>query len=245
MIDLSPEYLLGLLAAALVGMAKTGMPGIAILVVPVMAWIEQDAKGSVGVLLPMFIAADVFAVAFYRHHTDWRMMGRLAPWVFAGILLGDQVQGRVDTQHYGVLLGGLILVLVGLELIRQYKQWHDVPHHPAFSGFMGTMTGFTTMVGNAAGPIMNVYLLCHGLTKQKFIGSLAMFILLMNCTKVPFLWRRELITPETLGKNLSLLPGIVVGALLGRWLMHHIPARAFTTAVLILSAISGVALLWR
>ena len=52
-------------AAVLVGLTKTGVPGLGILIVPLMAAVFP-AKSSVGVLLPMLLMGDVFAATDYR-----------------------------------------------------------------------------------------------------------------------------------------------------------------------------------
>ncbi|MHC4528339.1 MAG: sulfite exporter TauE/SafE family protein, partial [Planctomycetota bacterium] len=73
------------LCAVMVGIAKTGIPGITILVVPLMATV-LPARRSVGVLLGILILADLFAAGYYRRHAQWRHVARLLGPTFAGIV---------------------------------------------------------------------------------------------------------------------------------------------------------------
>jgi hypothetical protein len=53
-----------------VGFSKTGIAGLGMLIVPLMANVFAG-KASAGALLPMLLFGDVFAVAWYRRHAQW------------------------------------------------------------------------------------------------------------------------------------------------------------------------------
>jgi uncharacterized membrane protein YfcA len=239
----TPLLLGGLLCAVLSGMAKTGLPGLGILVVPIMAHVWGDAKGSVGTLLPLLVAADIFSVLLFRRNAETRALLRIAPWVLGGLALGYVALREVGPEVFRPFLGGLILALLGLEFLRARLSWERLPHHPAFVAFVGVATGFSTMVGNVAGPVMSIYLLCQGMAKERFMGSVAWFFLIINLSKIPFLAHLGLIHAETLRFNALLLPGVVAGGLLGRWLLHHMSMTVFTRLVQGLALISGLWLL--
>jgi hypothetical protein len=74
-------------AALIIGVTKTGIPGIGILAVILMAS-SMPARLSVGFILPLLITGDIFAVAYYRRHADWRHLFRLIPAALVGILIG-------------------------------------------------------------------------------------------------------------------------------------------------------------
>jgi uncharacterized protein len=241
----TPLLLGGLLCAVMSGMAKTGLPGMGILVVPIMAHVWGDAKGSVGALLPILVASDVLSVLMFRRNADVRALLRLTPWVMIGLGLGYGALSAVGPEVFRPFLGGLILALLVLEVLRTRLSWDNLPHHPLFVAFIGVATGFSTMVGNVAGPVMGIYLLCQGLDKERFMGSVAWFFLLINLSKVPFLANLGLITRTSLWFDLQLLPGVVVGALLGRWLLTRMSMAVFTRLVQVLAAVSGIWLLVR
>ena len=232
----------GALLAILVGMAKTGVPGLGIFVVPVMA-ILFPVRLSVGALLPLLIAADVMATLFYRRHAQWPVLVRMLPWTYAGMGIATLVLWRLGNQGLTSLLGLLVLGMVGLELIRRRSGWNQVPHAPWFTHATGLAVGFSTTLGNVAGPVMSVYLVARQFTKEHFMGTQAWFFLIVNLSKVPVYGALGLITADTLRFNALMLPFVLAGGLFGRWLLPRIPPPVFETLVLVLAALAALRLL--
>src|SRR5690606_18612147 len=79
---------IGALAALLVGVSKTGMPGAGLVSIPLFASIV-DGRLIPGTTLPVLIVADLFAVAWYRQHARWDVMRPLAPWIGLGYAAGS------------------------------------------------------------------------------------------------------------------------------------------------------------
>ncbi len=117
-------------------------------------------------------------------------------------------------------------------------------HGVWFAPTIGVLAGFTTLVANAAGPLMAIYLLAMRLPKMEFVGTGAVFFLLLNCFKVPFMVNLDLITVESFGFNLLLAPVVFGGAMLGRWILPRINQRVFEYLALGTGALAGVRLLW-
>lgn len=233
--------ILGAVAAFFVGLAKTGMPGVAIPAVATMAQaFPDDTKVSVGALLPVLIAGDLFAIAWYRRHARWGRLVRLLPYVAAGMIPGYMVLARIDTGGLRVLLGVLVLLLLALEVCRRRVGWLELPHRWWFTASAGVLAGFGTTVGNAAGPVMSIYLVSHGLQKREFIGTSAWFFLIVNVSKLPLFWGLGMITSGTLGFGLIILPMLAVGAFSGLYLLRRIPQKAFDRIVLVLAGLAAV-----
>ncbi len=88
-------YLLGGAAAMLMGLAKTGLPGVSIPAVLLMVEaFPDDAKASVGAIMPAILLGDVFAVAWFHRHADWCRLWGLVPYVATGMALGALVLAR-------------------------------------------------------------------------------------------------------------------------------------------------------
>ncbi|MBU4199445.1 MAG: sulfite exporter TauE/SafE family protein [Verrucomicrobia bacterium] len=237
-------WVLGICAGLLAGLAKTGMPGIGIMAVPIMAMIFP-AKVSVGALLPLLITADLFAVAWYRRHADWPRLFELFPCVIAGIIAGTLVLAQMSADYFKSFLGTLVLVLLALELARRRFGLTSVPHQRWFVILAGSLAGFATTVGNVAGPIMNIYLIAKGLEKQNFMGTIAWYFLIFNCVKVPIYAGLGLITAETLRFDVLMIPAVAAGALMGRWILGRISQKWFRTVVLVLASFAALRLiLW-
>ncbi len=232
------------LSAVLIGLTKTGVPGVGILAIPLLAYI-LPAKQSTGFVLPMLIMADLFAVAYYRRQAVWPHVARLAPWAVAGIVLGWLIMGRISDRQLQPFIGITILTLMGLTAWRRSgaKDGDAVPAQWWFAAGLGLMAGMTTMLANAAGPIMVIYLVAMRLPKEEFIGTGAWYFFLLNCFKIPFSANLGLITLESLKVNLMMLPAITAGALSGIFLLRRIPQRWFTITVEILAVLAAVKLL--
>lgn len=236
-------WVLAVSGALLVGVSKTGIGGLGLLPVVIFAQI-LPAKEATGIVLPLLCFGDLVAVASYRQHTQWRFLWRLFPWTAAGVVIGYFALGRIDNRQAQVLIGGIVLVLLGLHVWRRRKQVGEGEHGWWFAPTIGVLAGFTTLVANAAGPLMTIYLLAMRLPKMEFVGTGAVFFLLMNWFKVPFMVNLGLINKQSFMLNLWLAPAVLAGALVGRMILPKINQRVFENLALGLSAVAGVKLLW-
>src|SRR3712207_5679162 len=102
------QWALGTAAAFFVGVAKTGVPGLGILVVPLMVLAVGDARQSAGWLLPLLCTADLFAVVYYRRHAQTRRLFYLAPWVLVG-MAGGAAALAADERYLRPVVGAIVL----------------------------------------------------------------------------------------------------------------------------------------
>ncbi|MCC7519824.1 MAG: sulfite exporter TauE/SafE family protein [Verrucomicrobiae bacterium] len=248
MTDLSPlDWTLLALGALIVGFSKTGIAGIGALAVAVFANV-LPARESTGVVLPMLILADFVAVGTLHRHAVWTHLWRLFPFAALGIVAGWLAMKHLDAAEIRVGIGGVLLAMVALHLRRQRREKEAAERpSPAHSlrdaAGMGLLAGFTTMLANAAGPIMVLYLLAMRLPKLEFMGTGAWYFCILNLFKVPFSWNLGLINPMTLKINLYLAPVILLGAFGGRALLPRIPQKIFERLALVLTAIAALRLL--
>jgi uncharacterized protein len=250
------QWAVAIFAAAFVGVSKTGISGLGMLAV-VLFGLVMPAKQATGIVLPLLCFGDIAAVALYRRHATWRLLWRLFPWTAIGVVLGFIALGRINENQTRLLIGSIVLVLVGLHLVRQRRVARrsavvgtvppsDADNHPAwFAPTIGVLAGFTTLVANAAGPLMTIYLLAMQLPKMEFMGTGAVFFMLLNWFKVPFMVQLGLITADSFKFNLMLAPAVFVGALFGRKLLHRMNQRLFENLALGLSVLAALELMFK
>ena len=101
---------------------------------------------------------------------------------------------------------------------------------------MGSSSGVATMVANAAGPVMTLYLLAVGLPKLEIVSTGAYFFLAINVFKLPFSWWLDLVHGGSLLLDLLLMPAVVIGLITGHRLVALIPQRPFEVLLLVLNA---------
>jgi uncharacterized membrane protein YfcA len=230
--------------AMLAGFSKTGIPGVGILFVAVFANV-MPARQATGAVLPLLIFADAFAFFAYRKNLEWGRVGRLLPWALAGVVAGWLVLARVNDAQTAHIVGAVIATMLGVHLWRRRAAADpSAPLPPWFGPFAGLAAGFATMVANAAGPVMTLYLLARRLPKLEFLGTGAAFFLVINWIKVPFSAQLGLLTAPSLSLNLVLLPAVAVGALAGPWVVRRINQAAFETSALVLTAAAAAKLLF-
>jgi uncharacterized membrane protein YfcA len=240
------QWALLALGAAFAGFSKTGIPGLGILSVAIFANL-MPARQSTGLVLPLLIFADVFAYFVYRKNLNWARVGRLLPWALGGIVAGWFVLRQASDLQTARIVGAVIAVMLGLHLWRKWRGTAEAAaaHAPGWFGpFAGVMAGFATMVANAAGPVMALYLLAMRLPKLEFLGTGAAFFLVINWIKVPFGLHLGILNVPSLTLNLWLLPAVAAGALAGPWVVKRVNQRVFENAALVLAAAAAVKLLF-
>ena len=231
------------LCGLLIGLNKSGLFGAAMIAVTLMVGIF-GGKASTGVILPMLIAGDVVAVIYYRRHADWRLVLRLLPWTLVGLAAGVVIGDAVSDTLFRRLIAVVVLASLGLLAYREFAgSEFSIPKRWWTAAILGGLAGFATMVGNAAGPIMTLYLLSMGMKKNEFIGTAAWFFFTVNVIKVPLhiiVW--ETITPQTLLVDALAIPVIVGGALLGLTIVRRISERPYRLFILAITTIIAVRL---
>jgi len=232
------------LAAVTVGLSKTAIPGGNTVAVAIFAAV-LPAKMSTGTLLLLLIVADVFAVLSYRRHTNWKVLLRLAPAVVVGLALGVAFLAVANDAWVKRFIGVILLAVIAITLVRRRMQSRvaDAGPHRIAAVTYGTLGGFTTMVANAAGPVMSMYFLASRFSVKEFLGTAAWFFAVVNLAKVPFSIGLGLITVPGLLLDLVLVPAVVGGALFGRWLADRLDQKLFERLVLVLTVVGAVYLL--
>jgi len=231
-------------AVFLLGMSKSGIKGIGIIIVVIMAFVFGE-KASTGVLLPLLVCADIFAVIYYNRHAQWGIIRKLIPWMIAGVLVGVWVGNDISELLFKRLMAIIIICSVFIMLYTERKKSDSVPTNKWFSYGTGFLTGFTTMIGNLAGPVSNIYFMTMRFPKNEFIGTAAWLFFIINVFKLPFhifVWGT--ITKETLVLNFVLIPAIVIGFFLGAYIVKLISNVNYRRFILIVTAIGGFAMLF-
>ena len=91
---------------------------------------------------------------------------------------------------------------------------------------------------------MAIYLLAMRLPKMEYVGTAAVFFMLLNWFKVPFMAHLGLINAESFKLNLLLAPAVLVGALVGKKILAKLNQKLFENLALGLSAAAGLRLLF-
>jgi uncharacterized membrane protein YfcA len=232
-------------AVFLLGLAKSGIKGIGIIIVVIMALVFGE-KASTGVLLTLLISADILAVIYYNRHAQWHFIIKLMPWMVIGVLVGVWMGNDISEDLFKKMMAVIIIGSVILMFYFENKKSIAIPNNLWFSSSAGFLSGFSTMIGNLAGPISNIYFLAMRLPKNEFIGTAAWMFFIINVFKLPFhilVWKT--INKETLVLNSVMIPVLIIGFYLGVRIVKMISNINYRRFILIATAIGGLILFLR
>lgn len=232
-------------AAFFVGFSKMGIGGFMMLIIPILASIF-GGRESTGILLPILLIGDVFAVVYYRRHAEKKDIIRLIPWALFGIIIGLIVGNYVNDSQFKMIIAISVLICVSILIYTEKKGSHfKVPEKMWFYALTGIASGFTTMIGNAAGPILSIYLLAMGYKKNDFIGTYAWFFLIVNFLKLPlqiFFWHN--ITTSNIMLAAYVIPAVALGAYLGVVIVKKINEKPFRYIIIGMTAFAALKLIF-
>ena len=258
--------------AFVVGVSKTALPGAGTVVIAIFAAV-LPARASTGALLGLLLIADLFALALYRRDADLGVLRRLAPPVIVGLLGGALFLLLADDAGVRVTIGVILLALIVLTLARRWVAGRRArrteggagpgprpdpeagerageaaetgagPPRRGPAGLYGSIAGFTTMVANAGGPAMSLYLISMRLDVRGFLGTSAWFYFIVNLSKTPLSASLGLFTPRVLSSAVVLVPVVLVGTVIGVQVVRRVDQRAFDLLTLATSVVAAGALI--
>lgn len=202
---------------------------------------------STGFVLLLLISGDILSARTYRAYVRWPMVVSLLPPAILGVVLGYFAMQYINNQIFRPMTGGIVLVLCGLQILREFRpQWFHSPEQAMASRKLswatGMSAGITTMMANAAGPLMSLYFLTVRLPKLEFAATASWYFLIVNLIKVPFSHQLGLITGKSLLVNAALFPVVAVGLFGGRAVLYRVEQQRFERIILILTILSSLPL---
>ena len=230
-------------SAIAAGISKAGVPGV-MLLSTVFVPMVMSAKASTGYILPFLLFADIIAVSYWRRSVVMRYIIALLPAMLIGIVVGFFLMDRIEDAVYGKVLGSIVLILLATDAAFRRFDIRIPQNSRLFAWGMGFLAGVMTMLANAAGPAMMLYLLTMKVSKEEFVGTGAWIYLTINLFKIPFSIQLGLITMESFTVNLMLLPCIILGSFLGVRLMRRISGPLFEKLMRGMVFLGGIKLLF-
>lgn len=243
-----PVLALMALGGVLIGFSKTSFGGLGAVASAVYA-LSMPARASTAAVLLLLLIGDAVALISYGRHVRWRVLGQLLPAVLPGLLVGAVFIRFVDDTWMRRSIGAVLLVMVAVHLVRARLVPHggqerSRPNWVAAAG-AGLTAGFTTMVANAAAPVMSLYLLSQGFDKRRFLATNAWFFATVNLCKVPFAASVGLFGPLVFGVALVMMPAVLAGTAAGRLIITHVSQRQFELVTVLATALASVLLIIR
>lgn len=237
-------YLAAGVSITLIGLSKGGVGGmLGPLVTATMAMV-LPANVAVGLLLPLLIVGDAFAVAAHWGRWSRYHVVRLVPASALGVLLAVGILTSVSPLLLRRGLALLILAFLGYRSVssrfrRSAAYEHQGWHGPA----AGAVAGFTSGLAHVGGPPISIYLLLQNLSPSTYAATSALFFAALNLIKLPLYGLSGLIQLPVLIRTLWLLPLMPLGVWAGRWFTRRVAQETFERVIMGLLLMSAVFLL--
>lgn len=226
----------------MIGLAKGGFGGLGALLTPILALVLPVAL-AVGVLLPMLMVGDAFALYMYWKEWDLALVKRTLPAGVVGALLGTFLLSWLSPDGLRIALAVFVLLLVAYRFVSDRIQWLRYQPKPWHAPGAGFLAGLASGMFNNGGPAFSSYLLLQKLTARPFIATSAIYFALLNLIKVPgFLYTGVLDLP-LLFSLWWVFPFIPVGIWVARMTLTRISPSAFEWIIIALLIFSSLWLL--
>ncbi len=222
-------YVAAGVAAVVVGASKGGVPGVGMLAVPVLSLVIPPITAA-GLLLPLLVVTDMFAVAAYRRHYSVRNLAILIPGATLGVGIGWGIASLVPESGVKLLIG-----VIGVAFVLQRWLRRDIgvprPAHWGPGLFWGALSGFTSFVAHAGSPPFQVYVLPQRLEKMRYVGTSTILFAIINVEKLVPYWALGQLSLANLRLMAQLFPVGIAATLITFRLVKRIPDRLFFLAV--------------
>ena len=243
-------YLLAFTSAVLIGVAKSGLKGLGLVIVTFMA-LAYGSKASTGIVLPLLLLGDIMAVLYYNRHAQWNLLKSLIPGMIIGVLIGVWVGKDIPEDIFKKMMSMIILISLSIMIWTERKKQIQILNADNywsrfFAPFTGLIAGFATMIGNLAGPFVNIYFLITRIPKNQFIGTAAWLYLIVNFIKMPFhVFSWGTINANSLLIDLYMTPMIFLGFYIGVKIVKVINENFFRKLVLLATGIGAILIFFK
>lgn len=239
------QFILGVVCALLIGMAKGGLSaGLGTLVVPLLSLVI-DPRAAVAVTLPILMISDWFAIWAYWGKGHLGHLKLLLAGAVIGIAIGTATFSYVSEPMMRLMMGVLALVYIATRFVGIGKPSPVLlPPEKGPGLFWGAVSGFTSFTAHAGGPPIQIYLLPKGLNKLTFQATNVMLFTFINLFKVPSYIMLGQFTKPVMLTALALMPAAGIGVYIGYKLQNIIPEKLFFRLMLVLLGLTGCKLTW-
>jgi hypothetical protein len=228
----------------LIGLSKGGLGGtLGAMAVPLMALV-LPADQVIGLLLPVLMFADIFAVTLHWKRWNGRFIFLLLPGAIVGVTIGTLFITNAPTETLRTLLGFIILLFALYKIFESRIMGRLTYHSRNWHGILaGTVAGFSSALAHTGGPPVSIYLLMQNVKPRVFIATSVLFFLILNWIKVPYYFYAQLFDFQRLLQIAWLLPLVPLGVWIGRWAAVRVSKQTFDRIIITILVINACLLI--
>jgi uncharacterized membrane protein YfcA len=237
--------ILACFVALLIGLSKGGLGGtLGMLATPLLALV-LPADQVIGLLLPVLIFADIFAVAAHWGHWHRKYLILLLPGAVLGVTIGTFFITNVPTEQLQLFLGVIFLLFALYKLFeKQLLAYFTYTPHNWHGMFAGTAAGFSSALAHTGGPPIAIYLIFQNVTPRVFIATSALFFAIVNWIKVPYYLYADLFDLALIRQMALMFLFVPFGVWIGRWAAAKVDPKTYERLILLFLIISAILLIF-
>ncbi len=228
----------------LIGVSKGGLGGLGVLLTPLLALVLPVAL-AVGVLLPMLMVGDAFALYMYWKEWDSDLLKRMLPAGIAGAIAGTFLLSWLSPNGLRILLGVFVLLVVLYKWVSDQMRTIQYEPRPWHSPLAGFLAGLASGMFNSGGPPFNSYLLLRKVSARPFIATSAIYFAVLNLIKVPGFLYTGILDVSRLLSLWWVFPFIPLGIWIARAMLTHVSPLLFERIIIVLLIFSSLWLFWQ
>lgn len=246
--DLPAQFWIAAITSVLfVGIAKAGFGGgVGVLATPLLA-LAVPVSEAAALLLPILIVVDLFSVHHYRGDVDRPSIRVLLPTALIGVAIGALFFNLFSDNErvLQIMIGIIALAFLAYQFGRNRITTSIAGHRPSrtIGSLLGATAGFTSTLAHVGGPPVAIYLLPQRLPRTFFVGTTALFFLILNAVKLIPYAALGLLRIGNVPVTLVLIPVAFIGVRLGIWLNRRFTDVWFNRVVYFLLFITAIQLI--
>ena len=232
------------LAVLIVGLSKAGLLGsLGMVGVPLLSLV-MPARDAAGMMLPVLLAMDAFAVWTYRKVVDWHIIRIMLPGAAVGTIIGWLLWALVSDDAVLLFVGVVTLLFILDAILPLRKKLEGLPPSKPWGAFWGGFAGFTSFISHTGGPPFQIYVLPQRLSPAIYAGTTSVFFAIVNTAKlVPYFFLGQL-NVHNLQLSAALIPVGIIGVLGGIFLVRRISMKWFYRIAYWLVFLLALKLVW-
>ena len=230
-------------ATIVVGLSKGGFTGLSVLGQPLLALVMSPIQAA-AIILPVLIVQDVVSLYAYWRRWSRKELLRTLPGAIAGIVLGYLLAASVSDAAVAFGIGVLSVAEAGRSFLSRRLKRTPGESGPIAAAVWSAVSGFTSMIANAGGPPLMIYLLRRPLPVQQFAATATAFFAVVNWVKLPFFLALGQVSFQNLATSAVLIPIAVLSTMAGVWLVRRVSPERFFGLVYTILAVVGVKLIY-
>lgn len=236
-------WIIGCLAAFVVGLGKGGVPVITAGAVPLLSLVMSPVTAA-GLLLPVFVVADMFGLYAYRRDFHAKVLKIMMVALPIGVTIGYFTAAQIPEAGITVVIGLIGAVFALTAILRRQIVAEPREARTAPGMFWGTISGFTSFVSHSGATPFQVYALPLGMDKITFAGTMIIAFAYINIIKLfPYYLLGQLSVENLKTAAILLLPALA-GVYCGYKLVRWMPEKAFFQIIVWALLILSLRLIW-